>query len=260
MQHWSRWGLPVASTNVADWGDAPQQSQLVETKRGDWDCPGWRWWRSGVSPTIGASPPTPPRRGGGIPSQCQCGRWPSAPTNVKITLITIVVWRSRALPLEHLRLDRVASLTCGNAILVGELTRVPNIKDYQEFAQKVHASFEVPKACNQAKGVENDHRHPPAPLSIGKYCFLPPRDMRFGMQDICLSQLHHSFHLCEGTTALGWEGPTANCWPTSLSGEKHDGTLAGHGATGLIHRCRGLHGHSTFYIYIYSNALYNNNA
>ena len=33
-----------------------------------------------------------------------------------------------------------------------ELVKIPGHDDYQEFAQKVHASFEVPKAHNQAKG------------------------------------------------------------------------------------------------------------
>ena len=33
-----------------------------------------------------------------------------------------------------------------------ELTTIPGHEDYKEFAQKVHTSFEVPKACNCVKG------------------------------------------------------------------------------------------------------------
>ena len=50
-------------------------------------------------------------------------------------------------------------------------------------------------------------------------------------------------HLHEGIIALGWEGLTTNPWPTSLSGEKHDGTPAANGATGFIHGGGDLYGH-----------------
>ena len=49
--------------------------------------------------------------------------------------------------------DRVACQAYGDATLVQG-----NHEDYQEFAQKVHAPpFEVPKAHNWAKRVDNDH-------------------------------------------------------------------------------------------------------
>ena len=53
--------------------------------------------------------------------------------------------------------------------------------------------------------------------------------------------VHHCLH--ESPAALGIGGPNPSPWPTSLSGEKHDGTLVGDGASGLIHGCGGLLGH-----------------
>ena len=69
-----------------------------------------------------------------------------------------------------------------------QLTKVPSHKDHQELAWKIHAFFEVPKACNWAKGVDNYYMHPPAHPSIRMYCFMLPEDTRFGSQDICLHQ------------------------------------------------------------------------
>ena len=72
-----------------------------------------------------------------------------------------------------------------------ELTKIPCHADHQEFAQKVCASFEVPKAYNQAKKVDNYHAQLLVHPSISKYHFLPPRDVKF-TQDIHLTQLHHT--------------------------------------------------------------------
>ena len=38
-----------------------------------------------------------------------------------------------------------------------ELIKIPGHEGYQEFAQKVHVSFEMPKACNWVKRVDNDY-------------------------------------------------------------------------------------------------------
>ena len=73
-----------------------------------------------------------------------------------------------------------------------ELSKVPSHADHQEFAQKVHTYFEVPKAYNWVEEVINYYVPLLAHPSIGKHCFLPPKDMRFSTQDICLSQLHHT--------------------------------------------------------------------
>ena len=73
-----------------------------------------------------------------------------------------------------------------------EFTKIPSHAGHQEFSQKVYASFDVPKACNQVKKVYNYHVQPLAHPSIGKHHFLPLRDVRFGIQDICLTQLHHT--------------------------------------------------------------------
>ena len=73
-----------------------------------------------------------------------------------------------------------------------ELTQVPGHTDYQEFTQKVHASFEVPAACNWVKKVENNCTPPPAHPSIVKHHFLLPRDGRFASHGICLGQVQHT--------------------------------------------------------------------
>ena len=63
-----------------------------------------------------------------------------------------------------------------------ELIKIPSHKDYQEFVQKVCASFEGPKACNWVERVGSDHTPMVHPL-IGKYHFLQSSGMRFGSQD-----------------------------------------------------------------------------
>ena len=84
-------------------------------------------------------------------------------------------------------------------------------------------------------------------LQLESTISLPPRDVRFGTQDFHLTQMHHTITY-KRVTALDREGPPTNPWPTLLSGEKHDGSLAGDGTTGLVHRCGGLHGHSAIWL------------
>ena len=67
--------------------------------------------------------------------------------------------------------------------------QVPGHADHQAFAWKVHTSFKVPTACNWVKKVKNHYMPPLAHPTIGKHCFLPPKDVRFATQDIHLSQL-----------------------------------------------------------------------
>ena len=73
-----------------------------------------------------------------------------------------------------------------------ELIKIPGHADQTEFAQIVHASFEVPKVCNWVKKVDNYHMQPPAYPSIEKHHFLPPKDARFDTQDTHLTQLQHT--------------------------------------------------------------------
>ena len=73
-----------------------------------------------------------------------------------------------------------------------ELVKIPDHNNYQEFAQKVHASFKMLKACNLAKRVDNDHTPPLTHPSIGNYHFMPPANVRFGSQDYQLAQSHHT--------------------------------------------------------------------
>ena len=62
-----------------------------------------------------------------------------------------------------------------------ELQEVPGHDNPWEFAQKVHASFQVPKAQSRAVGVDNNH-------SLEKYKFIPPPDPQFSSRDYWLAQ------------------------------------------------------------------------
>ena len=73
-----------------------------------------------------------------------------------------------------------------------ELVKVPSHEDHQEFTWKLHASFKVPKACNQAKGVDYYYMQLQVHPFIRKCLFMLPEDMRFGSQDIYLLQKHHT--------------------------------------------------------------------
>ena len=73
-----------------------------------------------------------------------------------------------------------------------ELIKIPGHNNYQALAWKVPPSFEVPKACNQVKRVDNDHTPLPVHPPIGKHHFMPPADVRFGSQDYQLTQSHHT--------------------------------------------------------------------
>ena len=97
-----------------------------------------------------------------------------------------------------------------------ELLKIPSHADYEEFAWKVCASFEVPMACNWVKKIDNYHVEPPANPSIRKHHFLPPENVRFGAQDICLTQLHHTINLCKESAALGQRGVPPSPQPHHL--------------------------------------------
>ena len=73
-----------------------------------------------------------------------------------------------------------------------ELAQIPGHVDHQGFAQKVCTSFEVCKAYSWVKKVENYHMQPLTHHSISKYCFLLPKDARYGTQNIHISQLQHT--------------------------------------------------------------------
>ena len=69
-----------------------------------------------------------------------------------------------------------------------KLQEIPGHDDSREFMLKVQVSFEVLKAWNWAKGVDKDYTLPLTHLSIKKYKFMPPPDLRFGSQDCWLVQ------------------------------------------------------------------------
>ena len=69
-----------------------------------------------------------------------------------------------------------------------ELKEVLGQDNLQEFAWRVWASFEVPKAWSCMVKVENDHSMLPALHSLDRDWFMPLPDIRFGSQDFCLTQ------------------------------------------------------------------------
>ena len=124
----------------------------------------------------------------------------------------------------------------------GELMKIPGHKDYQEFTQKVHASFEVPKAHDWAESGQWSQLPANTPFNW-KVPFPAPERHQVQHPGLLTHPITPYPCLCKGITTLGWEGPTTNPWPTSLSGGKCDGTLVGNGAAGLNHRGGGLHGY-----------------
>ena len=185
-------GLSVAPTNVADWGNTTRDGQLVKTKRGGSNHPGQRRCRSWVSPTTGAPPhqllgEEEPSLVGADMGDCLPPHWcqhnPHQCCHVKIWSLPFCIpqdwieWCTRYVQMPS---------------WWEELTKIPDHTDHQEFGLKVCASFEVPKASNQAKKVDNYDTQLLTHSSIWKHHFLLPRDMRFSTQDICLAQLHHT--------------------------------------------------------------------
>ena len=179
-------------TNVADWGNTTRDGQLVKTKRGGSNHPGQRRCRSWVSPTTGAPPhqllgEEEPSLVGADMGDCLPPHWcqhnPHQCCHVKIWSLPFCIpqdwieWCTRYVQMPS---------------WWEELTKIPDHTDHQEFGLKVCASFEVPKASNQAKKVDNYDTQLLTHSSIWKHHFLLPRDMRFSTQDICLAQLHHT--------------------------------------------------------------------
>ena len=65
-----------------------------------------------------------------------------------------------------------------------ELLAVPEVQDYEELAQKVQASFQLPKRASELHKMENYHQTPPAPPCLLKKNFLPPPNSIFACEDI----------------------------------------------------------------------------
>ena len=70
-----------------------------------------------------------------------------------------------------------------------ELAKVPGVDDHQELAQKVWASFELPRQIIEWHGMENYHQVPPALPCICQKNFLPQPDPKFACWDIRELQL-----------------------------------------------------------------------
>ena len=221
----SRWGLLVAPANVADWGGTTQRSQLVETKGRGWDHPGWG---SLVSPTIEAPPPGTPGCRRALPAGCWGVIWTATPADVN-------TWRSRALPLHLLDLVVWHARYVQMPPCWEKLTMIPGHEDYKEFTWKVHTSFEMPKACNSVKRVDNYHILPPALPSTVKHCFLLPKNVGFRSQHICLTQVQYTIAYMS-PAMLGRGGAMPSPQPTLSVGREH-ARAGGNGPTCYI--CRG---------------------
>ena len=82
-----------------------------------------------------------------------------------------------------------------------ELMKIPGHDNYQEFAWKVCASFEVLKACNQAKRVDNDHTPLSTPFHLEVPFHTPCQCETWlsGLQTCPITPYHH---LHEGAIVL----------------------------------------------------------
>ena len=65
-----------------------------------------------------------------------------------------------------------------------ELLAIPEVQDCKMLAQKVQASFQLPKRASELHKIENYHWAPPAPLCLLRKNFLPPPNFIFTCQDI----------------------------------------------------------------------------
>ena len=241
--HWDRNGLSVAPIDMADWGNTTRDDRLVKTTRGGPNHPSWRerCW-SQVSLTIRSPPSATPGWGGALSSRHHCGRWPPAPTDANIIPTTATIQRSRALPLHALDWIEWYARYVQMPSWWKELTKIPDHTGHQEFSQKVCASFQVPKVWNWAKKVNNYHTQLPAHPSISKHHFLLPRDVRFGTQDIHLTQLHHNITYAR---VLWHWAEEVHPQPTLSPGKECNRTLVGNGAAHHFHKERCVHDHGT---------------
>ena len=234
MWCWSGWHLPVAPINVADWGGATGRSWLVQVKGRGWDHPSQGRGRSGEFSATGTSPQTTPGWGGVIPSWHWGGRWPAAPTNIN-------AWRSRALSSVSVGRDRVACQTCPDVTLVEGTCEDP----WPWWPPGVCQGCMPPSRClRHGTGWRGGQwSHPTSAPIYWKVLFYATLRCKVQLSGLPTHPITPYPHLCEGNSVLGWEGPTTDSWLTLLSGRKCDGTLVGNGATGLIYRSRGFHGH-----------------
>ena len=65
-----------------------------------------------------------------------------------------------------------------------KLLTVPEMQDCKELAQKVQASFHLPKRASEPNKMENYHQAPPAPTCLLRRNFLPPPNSIFACQGI----------------------------------------------------------------------------
>ena len=65
-----------------------------------------------------------------------------------------------------------------------ELMAVREVEDHKKLAQKIQASFQLPKRASKLHKMENYHQTPPALLFLLRGSFLPPPDSIFACQDI----------------------------------------------------------------------------
>ena len=65
-----------------------------------------------------------------------------------------------------------------------ELVEILEVDDFQELAQKIWASFELPQRMSELHNVENYNLSPPAPKCLCQKDFLLPPDPKFSCWDI----------------------------------------------------------------------------
>ena len=193
-----------------------------------------------MSPATGAPPPATPEWAGALPGGSQGRRWPPTPP-------------TSTSPHDHHHMEIHSPLCtlewiewCARYVQTPswweELTKIPSHADHKEFAQKVCASFEVPKACNWVKRwttttCSYQHTpplestiscHPRMRVSVPRTSSLPSCNIPSPMQGLC-------------SIGSRW------CIPQSpanqLPGKECTGAPVGNGAAHHFHRRRCLCDH-----------------
>ena len=125
-----------------------------------------------------------------------------------------------------------------------ERWEVPGQDDHWEFAHKVQALFELPKAWSHVMEVDNDHSTPLAPSYLEKYKFMSPSEPQFSSQDYQLVQPQKT--LAYTKVLQHWVEKAQNAGPQQDPpfGRECVAASMGDGAANLLHGWRGSQGHS----------------
>ena len=93
-------------------------------------------------------------------------------------------------------------------VVGGELVAIPNVEDYKKLAQKIHASFEIPRVRCEALKVMNDYSMPPAPKCVERKLFATGSGPQVALPGLPWEATPEDLGLCPSSTVLSWKSKT----------------------------------------------------